>query len=697
MQYCIDFLYFDKGRVQIRGWAAPENIGPAPVLELLNGSGEAVPFFPEKTTRNDVSQYLWKTADEEQLGFLIKLKYDTSEPLWLHAYESENKSNEIRIELRKLYRHQNSFLTFLRTKDKKGFLLRRKCGDLPPEDMYYHEWYLRNRASKRELGKQRKEQAAFSLRPLISVLVPVYKPKPDQFEAMVRSVREQTYENWELCFADGSPEDSASSARLKALSEEDPRIRVLTLSVNGGISENTNAALQMAKGEFVSLLDQDDLYTPDALFEFVRALNKEPSAEILYSDEDKLDDETGVHMTPHFKPDFNPARLHSDNYICHLIMLKTELMRKIGGERKEYDGAQDFDLTLRAVRERTPGTPVVHISKVLYHWRIHEASTSGGMQAKTYAVDAGARAIRDAYEREGHPAELLPSPFSGRYITKPVLSETPLVSILIPNKDHKEDLLRCVGSILEKATYRNFEILIIENNSETEEIFETYEELQKRDGRIRAIRYEGGFNYAKINNFGAREAKGDYLLLLNNDTEVITPDFMESMLFYAMMPENGAVGAKLLYGDGTIQHAGVLVGVEGRVLHAYIGTPKEDPGYMGRLISTNNVSAVTGACLMTKKALYEALGGLTEEFAVAYNDVDYCLKARHAGLYSVYDAFAELYHFESRSRGYEDSPEKKARLEKEMELLRSRWPEALKRDPFYNDNLSLKRGFYLLP
>lgn len=695
MQYCIDYLYFDRGRLNVRGWAAPEEQGAETVVELVTEDGKRVEMITETTVRQDVNEYLYHKRSDDAYGFLMHGSLDTARAAWLHAYRKDAPEEEVKIELRKLYRHQNSLLSFIRSKDKQGFILRRKYGDLQPEDMRYNEWYQKHRAGKAELKAQRENH--FTHEPLISVLVPVYNPKMDQFEAMVSSVRNQTYGNWQLCFANGCKENKVVSERLEVLQREEIRIKVIVLEKNDGISENTNACLKIADGEWIALLDQDDLYEPNALYEFVKSMNEHPKAELIYSDEDKIDDETGAHLTPHFKPDFSLARLHSDNYICHLIMIRTALARKVGGERKAYDGAQDFDFTLRCVENMSEDGEVVHISKILYNWRIHAASTSGGMQAKNYAVDAGARAIRDSYARAGHEVEMEPSKFSGRYITKPVLKEKPLVSILIPNKDHKDDLLRCVNSILERSTYENYEILLIENNSETEEIFTCYKELEARDSRIRTLYYKGSFNYAKINNFGAESAVGEYLLLLNNDTEVISPDFIESLVFYCSLPENGVVGAKLLYEDDTIQHAGVTAAVEGRVAHMYHGFSDEEPGYMGRLVSTCNVSAVTGACLMTTAELYREIGGMTEEFTVAYNDVDYCLKAEKAGKSVVYDAYAKLHHYESKSRGYEDSAKKRARLDKEMALLQERWAERLKRDPYYNDNLSMTRGFYLLP
>ena len=694
MQYCIDYIYYNRNRISCRGWAAPEKRGEEVTVSLIDEKKQTVDASVEYTKRPDVLEYLYHDGSgEEKYGFLITAYCNTNAEISLLAKSGGEHPEELVLDIRQIYRHRNSFVSFLRSKDKKLFLLQKKLGDLQPEDLYYHQWYLKHRVRPSELKKQRKER--FSYAPLISVLVPVYNPDMAQFDAMAASVLNQSYPNWQLCLANGSKDNEKLSRRLQELAASDSRIKLETLEENGGISENTNACLRMADGEWCALLDQDDLYEPDALYEFVKAMNAHPDAEILYSDEDKIDDETGAHLTPHFKPDFSPARLHSDNYICHLLMAKTALMRKVGGERSAYDGSQDFDLVLR-LTEATSG-PVVHISRILYNWRIHAASTSGGMGAKQYAVDAGARAIRDAYKREGFDADIVQSEFSGRYITVPHLKEEPLVSILIPNMDHTEDLRRCVNSLLTVSDYPNIEILIVENNSKKEETFSCYKELEALDPRIRVLYYPDSFNFAKINNFAAREAKGEYLLLLNNDTEVISPDFLRSMLFYAMQKGVGAVGAKLLYDDDTIQHAGVTVGVEGRVIHIYLGTPDDQPGYMGRLVSTLEVSAVTGACLMSKKAVYDEVSGMSEEFTVAYNDVDYCLKLQEKGYRCVYDAYAKLHHYESRSRGYEDTKEKQERLQKEMDLLVSRWHERMKRDPYYNDNLSLTRGFYLLP
>ncbi|MBR6322140.1 MAG: glycosyltransferase, partial [Lachnospiraceae bacterium] len=349
MQYCIDYIYYDNNRINCRGWAAPDTRGDTVTVSLVDEAGRESEASVEYTKRPDVLEYLYHEGGEEKYGFLLTAWCDTKKNFQLKAVSEKAGEEALVLDIRQMYRHRTSFLSFLRAKDKKQFLLQKKLGDLQPEDLYYHQWYLKHRVRPSELKKQRKER--FSYAPCISVLVPVYNPEMSQFDAMTASVRAQSYENWQLCLANGSKDNEEVNARLKTLAASDPRIKIRTLEKNGGISENTNACLEMADGEWCALLDQDDLYEPDALYEFVKAMNAHPDAEIIYSDEDKLDDETGAHLTPHFKPDYSPARLHSDNYICHLLMAKTALMRKVGGERSAYDGAQDFDLVLRLTEE----------------------------------------------------------------------------------------------------------------------------------------------------------------------------------------------------------------------------------------------------------------------------------------------------------------------------------------------------------
>ena len=463
------------------------------------------------------------------------------------------------------------------------------------------------------------------------------------------------------------------------------------------------AAVNMAEGEYVALLDHDDFLSPNALFEFVKAINENGDADCIYSDEDKVDQEGKLHYFPHFKSDYNPDLLHTNNYICHFFAVKTSIIKKVGGFRPNFDGAQDFDLVLRCIDE---SKSVVHVPKILYSWRCHKGSTSANTDSKSYAFEAGKRALQEYYDRHGIEAKVDNTSLPGYYKTTYLYTERPLVTIVIPNKDHTEDLDRCVRSLLATKEYTNFEILIIENNSEDQATFDYYEKLKKQDERIRVETWKmddarhsekHGFNYAAIQNFAAKKANGEYLLLLNNDTQVIDPDFLVSMVGYARRSDVGAVGAKLLYEDDTVQHAGVIVGVEGVAFHQFLEYPEYDPGYMGRASFSQDLSAVTGACLLIRKKVYEEVGGMDEHLAVSYNDVDLCLKLREAGYLVVYDAFAHLYHYESRSRGYEDSPQKQVRLAREAEYMKNKWKHVMGTDPYYNRNLSLKNGYYKLP
>ena len=550
----------------------------------------------------------------------------------------------------------------------------------------YGYFEKKHRASQKELKLQAKE--IFFSGPLFSIVVPVYHTKPLYLKELIESVRKQSYGNWELCLADGSREDSLGEL-IRGNYKEDARIRYQFLEENTGIAGNTNAAIQMARGDFIVFADHDDVLAPEALYELACALREHPKTELLYTDEDLID-EDGNCVYPHFKPDFNVDLLRCINYICHLTAVKRELLTRTGLLRPEFDGAQDYDFILRCV-EQTEN--IYHIPKVLYHWRSHEDSTAGNQDSKQYAIDAGKKALMEHYTRLGLSAEV---EFTGLFIvyrTKFLVKGNPLVSILIPNKDHTEDLDLCIRSILEKSTWKNLEILVIENNSEKKETFDYYEQLTSRYENVRVLTYQGEFNYSAINNFGAKEARGEYFLLLNNDTEVITPDWLERMLGYCQREDVAIVGAKLFYPDDTVQHAGVVIGMGGFAGHILTGYGKNYTGYMGRLKAAQDISAVTGACLLVKREVFETLKGLDESFAVALNDVDFCLRARALGKLVVFDPDAQLYHYESKSRGLETTPEKKERFQREICRFQERYRELLEKgDPYYNPNLSLIRG-----
>ena len=436
--------------------------------------------------------------------------------------------------------------------------------------------------------------------------------------------------------------------------------------------------------------DHDDLVAPNALFEMVKAINEDPRTDIVYTDEDLINSEGTVHSSPRFKPDFNFDFLRSINYICHIFLVRRSLVEQVGMLRAEYDGAQDYDFILRCCEQTDH---IAHVPKVLYHWRAHNNSTAGNPESKQYAVDAGKRALEDHYRRMGYDAVVENTGIFIVYRTIMNVQGNPKVSVIIPNKDHREDLEKCVTSIEEKTTYSNYEIIVVENNSELPETFAFYEELQRRYPNVRVVTWKGPFNYSSINNYGAEYATGDYLLLLNNDIEVISPGWMAEMLGYCQREDVGIVGAKLYYSDDTVQHAGVVVGVGGFAGHILTRFRKGETGYFGRLVTIQDTSAVTAACLMIKRPIYQLIGGFDEDFKVALNDIDLCLKVRALGQLVVFNPYAELYHYESKSRGFEDTPEKKARFKKEIRKFREKWEDVLEQgDPYYSPNLTLVRG-----
>ena len=560
-----------------------------------------------------------------------------------------------------------------------------------PEEVPYGPWYEAYVPDEAELNRQRRQK--LSCEPLISVAVPAYRTPGTFLVQMMDSLLAQTYRNWELCIANGSPEDPEMKKILREYTGKDKRIRVKNLEENLGIAGNTNAALEMAEGEFIGILDHDDLLAPNALYEIAAALDKDGSLEAVYTDEDKVTTDLGEHFQPHLKPDFNLDLLRSNNYICHFFVVKRSVLEKTGGFRPELEGAQDYDFIFRCVEK---AEKVGHIPEILYHWRTHKESTADNPASKMYAFEAGKRAIEAHLERTGVPGTVSHTPDYGFYrVTYPVQGE-PLVSIIIPNKDEKETLKACIESIREKTEYTNYEILIIENNSTSQEIFHYYKELSE-DPRIRLLRWKKKFNYSAINNYGVRHAKGEYLLFLNNDVTVITPGWIKEMLGVCQRPDTGAVGVKLIYPDNTIQHAGCVIGIGGIAGHMFVDMPANRTGYLHKASLLQDMSAVTAACMMMKRSAFVEAGGFTEELSVAFNDVDLCLKVRQNGKLIVYDPYVQLYHMESKTRGVEDNKAKVRRFQEEIEYMRTRWIDILKKgDPYYNKNLSLTKWNYSL-
>lgn len=550
----------------------------------------------------------------------------------------------------------------------------------------YEAWLRNHAAGRKELKRQR--TAVFSTTPLISIVIPLYNTPLEYLKEMVDSVITQTYGNWQLCLADGSEGDEISEFLRKKYKQE-IRISYKKLKENKGISENTNAAVKLAMGEYIMLCDHDDVLAPDALFHIVKAIT-EKKADVIYTDEDKISMDGKHYFEPNFKPDFNLFRLRENNYICHIFVVKRTILDQAGTFRREYDGAQDFDLIFRCCEK---AERIVHIPRVLYHWRSHMNSTAANPESKRYAFEAGKRAIEAHYERAGIQADVELTERPGWYRSHVEIEGKPLISIIIPNKDHIDDLELCISSIEEKSTWKNYEILIVENNSEDKKTFAYYEQLKQRYENVRILVWKKEFNYSAINNFAVREARGEYLLFLNNDVEIITPSWMEEMLQICQQDGVGITGAKLYYPDDTIQHAGVVLGLGGIAGHIMCKARREDIGYMGRMVCVQEISAVTAACMLVKTSVFKAAGGFDEELRVAFNDIDLCMQVRQMGQKIVFTPYAELYHYESKSRGLEDTPEKQLRFSKEMKCFRRKWErELLKGDPYYSPNLSLKEG-----
>lgn len=594
----------------------------------------------------------------------------------------------------------------------KAFLARLQ-ERMEPDEVPYGPWYEKHKSTEAVLRQQREKCSKWQNKEKISLIVPCYKTPEKYLIEMLDSVRNQSYPEWELCLADATPDNSVE--KIVATYQEkwkEERIVYKHLKENLGIAGNTNAGLEMAEGTWITLLDHDDLLALDALYFVAEKMREDSSYEVIYTDEDKIGEKNGeyYHMQPHFKPDFSPDLLRSNNYITHLFCVKKEIIDKVGGFRKEFDGAQDYDFILRCTEE---AAKIGHVTRIAYHWRVHSDSTADNPMSKLYAYDAGQRAIEEQLKRKGLKGEVTQLKYFGFYKVKYEVQGEPFVSILIPNKDEPETLRRCIESI-QKTEYRNYEIIIIENNSTKKETFRYYEQLCKTEYKagamamscegklpsgqsVKVVTWEGEFNYSSINNFGASFAKGEYFVLLNNDIEIITKDWLQQMLSNCQRPDVGIVGTRLYYPNNTYQHAGVVVGIDGIAANMFPGMKRSWTGYLYKAVLQLNYSAVTAAFLMISRELFESVGGFDETLAVAFNDVDLCLKVRKAGYLVVYDPYVEAYHYESKSRGEEDTRDKVHRFGNEIEVFRTKWIEILKNgDPYYNPNLSLKKTNYAL-
>ena len=712
MKYKIDVVRIRENSITLNGWVVGKDPEARAEFFVEDAQHRPIAFQYVSTRRDDVSQIYYKKIYDRDFGFDIRFPYERGKDYYLvircEGRKARIKYNEQLIEKRAsvAYKRMQKIrdlmnmetvhvaMDFWKENGLRALILKSKHKIQGLDNDYdYGEWYELTKPSEEELERQRNTH--FDYEPRLSIVIPVYKTPERYLQEVLDSIVNQPYSKWEVCIADGSPRGESRERLIKRYADRDTRFKYVILGENKGISGNTNAAMDMAQGDFLVLADHDDTLTPDALFECVKAMNEDPLYDVIYSDEDKLDMDGQALFDPHFKPDFNPDLLTSVNYICHLFVVNRNLVEVIGGFCQEFDGAQDYDFIFRCTEQ---ARKVHHIPKVLYHWRCHMNSTASNPESKMYAFEAGARAIKAHYDRMGIAVDSVEKGVDyGIYHTRFHLDEEPLVSVIIPNKDHRADLDLCLTSLLDKGTYRNLEVIVVENNSTEPETFDYYEELQEKRKNVRVVTWKREFNFSAINNYGVTFAHGEYLLFLNNDVEVIEPDVIREMLGYARRDDVGIVGARLLYQDDTIQHAGVVIGFGGIAGHTFIGLHQAENSYFHRAMCAQDYSAVTAACMMSKRSLFDQVGGFREELAVAFNDIDYCLKIRSLGKKVVYNPYALLYHYESKSRGLEDTPEKVERFNREVARFIGYWPEiVINGDPYYNPNLTLRKSNFAL-
>ncbi len=723
IKYYIEQTVYNNEIISIDGWGFTtsvidmQKIDSVPVeLSVINEDGQQETFMLKRKYRADVNENFGLEKSKKEFGFEVKWKNtQKNKGIYTVVLKGGKTSEKFIVECNKLVdqareenRKYENFFDMLKNRDEELFIddwhylvnfgWKKYCDRIKKRfqdtEEVYNVWRKKYIPNARKLKKQRAEKLDYE--PCISIIVPTYKTPEKFLKEMIDSVRNQSYENWELCIGDGSVTEDTVKNVVESYQKKDKRIKMLCLSENLGIAGNTNAALSIATGDYIALLDHDDILAPDALYEVVKWMNEhyKDETDVIYTDEDKVSFDLKDYFEPHFKSDYNLDLIRSNNYICHLFVAGKSIVDQVGGFRKEYDGSQDYDFILRCIEQ---SKHVEHVPKVLYHWRCHPGSTAANQESKMYCYEAGKRAIEDHLKRMGEDdCQVVMTEHLGFYHVIYPIREQKKVSIIIPNKDQKEILERCIESIIQKTDYKNYEIIIVENNSTTNEIFEYYKTIEQREN-IRVVIWKDKFNYSAINNFGVRYANGEYLLFLNNDIEVIRENWLSEMLANVQRKEVGIVGAKLLYPDNMVQHAGVIIGMGGIAGHPLSRHPADDCGYFARGIIQQNLNAVTAACMLTKKEVYEKVNGFEEKLAVAFNDIDLCLKVRKAGYLIVYDPEALLYHHESISRGKEDTLEKRNRFEGEVDYMAKKWKDVLEKgDEYYNPNLSLLSGNFEL-
>ena len=660
-------------------------------LKLINGLIDINYIFPINTRKIKVVMELndeFKTLVDKKYGYSIRTFKIITKPFrvlynflyrifrpFIRGIKLMWKRHHFLIPPKKIKRYFKSFISNYKSASVSVFY----DPEIPNQ---YNKWLKEN--------KEEFCNSSLKYNPLISIIIPVYNAKEKVLKECINSVFNQTYKNFEICIADDNSTLNETIETLKEY-ENNEKIKIVYRKENGMISKCMNSALELATGDYIGFLDNDDVLDKNALYYMVKELNNNKKLDLIYSDEDKLD-EKGNYCDPNFKPDWSPDTFLSMNYICHFTIIRKKIIDEIGGFKSKYDGAQDYDLFLR-VTERTKN--IGHISKILYHWRKSDTSTAAQNNNKDYVRIAGQKALEDALKRRKIQGEVLLDSNSPFYRIEYKFIKEPKVSIVIPTKDHKPLLEKCINSIYEKTKYKNFEVIVINNNSTEKDSLEYLNNLEKIYSNITLINDDSEFNFSRINNNAIKKIDTDYILLLNNDTKVITPGWLSTMVGYASQKHVGCVGAKLLYSDDTIQHGGVILGLGGVASHAYIGADRNSLGYFGRLCVPYNYSANTAACLMISKKKYDEVGGLDEALKVAYNDIDFNIKLLKKGYYNVFLPQVELYHFESKSRGFDTTPEKKKRFEEEEKYMYSKWGKTIFEDKFYNSNFSLK-GWFLL-
>lgn len=703
LKICIDSI-MKNGKEKclvITGWGLDEETKEN--LEVRIDSDVKLTLDKQSFYRGDVNG-LYNISANQNVGFVVTVPIQKNIDTFNLVFYTKEKEIIEKIEMngnyplvsgsesewRKKVKHIRKGLGYLKRNGLRSTIQRVKLkGVAAPSNENYLTWIKEN--EQWDIEQIKKESSRFVYRPKISILMPVYNVEQKWLEKCIQSVQAQFYDNWELCISDDASTDPNVKKILDKFLASDTRIKVVYRPENGHISKATNSALEIATGEFIALLDNDDELAPIALYEVVKLLNENKKLDLIYSDEDKIDMQ-GNRFEPAFKPDWSPDLLLGTNYISHLGVYRRSIVEEIGGFRAGLEGSQDYDLVLRFT-EKTSAEKIAHIPKILYYWRVLPTSTAADQSTKGYAFEAGRQALEDALARRNIKGTVTHAAGNGLFDVNYDLLSKDLVSIIIPTKNGYDDMKRCLTSIVQKTTYENYEIIVADNGSTDVKMNELYKEFkEKLSERITIESIDIPFNYSRINNIAAKKASGKYLLFLNNDTEVITTDWLERMISFAQLNRIGCVGAKLYYPNHTIQHAGVILGLGGAAGHGHHTFPRGDFGYFGKLEINVNYLAVTAACLMIKKVDFDAVNGFEEELTVAFNDVDLCLKVHNLNRDNIWLHGVELFHYESQSRGHEDTPEKLKRFQKETALMESKWGNYVEKDPYYNPNLTKTAG-----